>query len=100
MQASDFKEAACCPFAVVQGAARRKSGSAQGNWDPREGQQPFRLNPNGVGDRNTTFRRLLIGADKFCWLYVPPKFRTLLFRKIRVNTCPGNGQKVHIDDYS
>ena len=37
-------------------------GSAWGNWDPREGQQPFRPNPNGVGDRTTTLRRLLIGA--------------------------------------
>ena len=42
---ANFKEAACYPSAVVQGAARRKNGSceesAQGNWDPREGQQPF-----------------------------------------------------------
>ena len=37
-------------------------GSARGNWDPRESQQPFRLNPNGAGDRTTTLRRLLIGA--------------------------------------
>ena len=38
---TDFKEAACSPSAVVQGAARRKNGlyegSAWGNWDPREG---------------------------------------------------------------
>ena len=42
---ANFKEAACYPSAVVQGAARRKNGlcegSAWGNWDPREGQQPF-----------------------------------------------------------
>ena len=42
---ANFKEAACYPSAVVQGAARRKNGlcelNAQGNWDPREGQQPF-----------------------------------------------------------
>ena len=42
---ANFKEAACYPSAVVQGAARRKNGlcekSAQGNWDPRENQQPF-----------------------------------------------------------
>ena len=42
---ANFKEAACCPPGVVQGAARRKNGlcegSARGNWDPREGQQPF-----------------------------------------------------------
>ena len=47
-QATDFEKAVCCPSAVVQGAARRKmKGSARGNWDPREGQQPFRSNPNG-----------------------------------------------------
>ena len=42
---ADFKEAACNPSAVVQGAARRKNdlceGSARGNWDPQESQQPF-----------------------------------------------------------
>ena len=42
---ADFKEAACYPSAVVRRAARRKNGlyegSARGNWDPREGQQPF-----------------------------------------------------------
>ena len=36
---ADFKDTACYPSAVVQGAARRKNGlcegSAQGNWDPR-----------------------------------------------------------------
>ena len=50
---ADFKAAACYFSAVVQGAARRKNGlcegSARGNWDPREGQQPFRPNPNGSG---------------------------------------------------
>ena len=68
-QLTDFKEAASCPFAVVQGAARRENrlceGSvfSRGGWDPLEGQQPFRLNPNGVGDRTATLRQLLIGAD-------------------------------------
>ena len=42
---ANFKEAACYPSAVVQGAARQKNalceGSAQGNWDPWEGQQLF-----------------------------------------------------------
>ena len=42
---ADFKEAACHSSAVVQGAARRKNGlcegSARGNWDSLEGQQPF-----------------------------------------------------------
>ena len=41
-QATDCKEAACCPAAVVQGAARSKNGlrkgSAWGNWDFRKGQ--------------------------------------------------------------
>ena len=40
---ANFKEAASYPSAVVKGAARRKNGlcegSAQGNWDPRKGQQ-------------------------------------------------------------
>ena len=42
---ADFKEIACYPSAVVQGAARQKNGLcegiARGNWDPRKGQQPF-----------------------------------------------------------
>ena len=38
-------------------------GDCRGNWNPREGQQPFRLNPNRTGDRTTTLRRLLIGAE-------------------------------------
>ena len=45
IQATDFKEAACCPFVVVQRIARRKNGlcegSARSNWDHREGQQPL-----------------------------------------------------------
>ena len=62
-QATDFEEAVCCPTAVVQGQHSEKmKGSARGNWDPREGQQSFRPNPNGAGDRTTTLRRLLIGA--------------------------------------
>ena len=42
---ADFKEAACYPFVVVWGLHGEKNGwckgSARGNWDPREGQQPF-----------------------------------------------------------
>ena len=41
----------------------KMKGSARGNWDPREGQPPFRPNPNGVGDRTTKLMRLLTGAD-------------------------------------
>ena len=36
--------------------------SVRGNWDPWESQQPLWPNPNGVRDRTTTLRRLLIGA--------------------------------------
>ena len=54
------------PFCGRSGGSTAKNGlckgSAQGNWDPREGQQPFRPNPNEVGDCITTLRRLLIGA--------------------------------------
>ena len=108
---ADFKEAVCYPSAVVQGAARQKNGlcegSARGNWDSREDQQPFRSNPNGVGDRTTTLRRLLIGAVQFCLLYmymyilnIRQKFRASLSKKIGVNTCFGDGQKICIDDQS
>ena len=42
---ANFKGAACYSSAVVQGAARQKNGlcegSARGNWDPQESQQPF-----------------------------------------------------------
>ena len=65
-QATDFKKAECCPSVVVQGAARRKNGGeCQGNWDPQEGQQPFRPNKNGVGDSTTSLKRLLIGAGHY-----------------------------------
>ena len=104
-QETDFKRAACCPSAVVQGAARQKNGlcreSVRGNWDPREGQEPFRPNPKGIGNRTTTLRRLFIGAVQFCSLYIlyiRQKFRTSLFRKIRVKKCFGDKQKVRVDD--
>ena len=65
-QATGYKEAVCCPSAIVQRAARRKNdlckGSARGNWDSGESQQPFRPIPNGIEDRTTTLRWLLIGA--------------------------------------
>ena len=65
-QAADFKEAMCCPSTVVQGQHSEKmKGSARGNWHPREVQQPFRPNPNGAGDRTTTLKRLLNGAEIF-----------------------------------
>ena len=42
--------------------------SASGNCNPREGQLPFRPNPNGVRDNTAILRWLLIGADliRFC----------------------------------
>ena len=65
-QATNFKGSACCPSAVVQRASRRKNGlcegSVRGNWDPRKDQQPSQPNPNEVGDRTTTLRRLLRSA--------------------------------------
>ena len=42
--------------------SEKMKGSAWGIWDRWEGQQPFRPNPNGAGDRTTTLRWLLIGA--------------------------------------
>ena len=44
--------------------SKKMKRSAWGNWDLQKGQQPFGPNPNGVGDRTTTLRRLLIGAAK------------------------------------
>ena len=42
-QMADFREAVCCPSAVLQGQHGKKwfEGSVWGNWDPWEGQQPF-----------------------------------------------------------
>ena len=53
---ANFKEAACYPSAVVQGAARRKNGlcegSAQGNWDPRKGHSHFDPTQTGQGQHH------------------------------------------------
>ena len=49
------------PFCSRSGSSTAKKWfeeSTRRNWDPWEGQQPFRSNPNGVGDRTTTLRRL------------------------------------------
>ena len=65
-QVTDFREAVCCPSAVVQGAARRKIGLRGVPWVTGtlgKKQKPFRPNLNGAGDRTTTLRWLLIGAD-------------------------------------
>ena len=60
------------PFCGRSGGsiAKKQKGSARGNWDPQEGQQPFRPNPNGAGDRTTTLRRLLIGAEIMFYNYI------------------------------
>ena len=66
--ATDFEEVACCPSGVVQGGSTAKKwivrGWARSNWDSRKGQQPFLSNPNGVGNRTTRLRWLLIGAEE------------------------------------
>ena len=41
---------------------RYSARSARGNWDSREGQQPFRPNLKRVWGRTCTLRRLLNGA--------------------------------------
>ena len=43
--ATNYKEAACCSLAAVQGAARQKNGlckgSDRGNWGPRRANSHF-----------------------------------------------------------
>ena len=53
------------PFCGRSGGSivKKQKRSARGNWDPREGQQQFRPNPNEAGDRTTTLRRLLIALS-------------------------------------
>ena len=73
--------------------SEKMKGSARGNWDPWEGQQPFRPNPNRAGDRTSTMRRPLIGAvnngsssllTSFWSLINRKKFQFGLFFLIRV----------------
>ena len=101
---ANFIEAACYP-AVVQRAARRKMvcvrrvpGVTGTLWKTNSN-----FNPNRIGDRTNMLRRLLIGVVQFCslWmyiLYIRLKFRSSLSKKIGVNTCIGDGQKVRNDD--
>ena len=59
-----LKKLCIAPLRSFRGQhSEEMKGSSRGNWDPREGQQPFQPNPNGAGDCTTTLRRLLIGAD-------------------------------------
>ena len=60
----------------------KMKGSAWGNWDPREDQQPFRPNPNGVGDHTTTLRWLLIGAGSCDFLL-----------QFVINNCKPDGER-------
>ena len=70
-----------------------------GQLEPSRRPTAILTQPKRVGDRTTTLRRLLIGAVQFCWLYmyilyIRQKFRTSLSKKIGVNTCFEDGQKV------
>ena len=60
-QATDFKEAVWQSFRRQHSEKMKRS--AWGNWDPRKVQQPFRPNPNGVGDLTSTSRHLLIDVE-------------------------------------
>ena len=62
--------------------SEKMKGSARGNWDPREDQQPFRPNPNDVGDLTTTLRRLLIGAGLCDFLL-----------QLVINNCKPDGER-------
>ena len=103
---ANFKEAACYPSAVVQGAARQKMVCVRevpGVTGPSGRPTAILTQPKRVGDRTTTLRRLLIGTVQFCSLYmyilyIRQKFRTSLSKKIGVNTCCEDGQKVRNDD--
>ena len=75
-QATDLKKLCAVQMRSFRGQHSEKmKESFRGNWDPREGQRPFRPNPNGVGDRTTTLRRLLIGAG------TAALYRSLLIRR-------------------
>ena len=57
---------------------------ARGNWDPREGQQPFRPKPNRVGECTTT----LIGAVLFLSWKDRLSFRTWMPVKLATMRLP------------
>ena len=103
---ANFKEAACYPSAVVQGlhgekmvCVREVPGATGTLWKANS-----HFNPTQTGlDRTTMLRQLLIRAVQFCSLYtyilhIRQKFRTSLSKKIAVNTCFEDGQKVRNDD--
>ena len=65
-QAIDFKEAVCCPSAVIQEQLSEKMVCARGmpgvTGTLEKASSHFNPNPNGVGDHTIMLRRLLIGA--------------------------------------
>ena len=73
IQATDLKEAACCPFAVVQGAVRQKK-LARGEFPEYLGpsKRPTTISTESkrVGNCSTTMMWLLIGAVQFFSLYI------------------------------
>ena len=103
---ANFKEATCYPSAVVQGLHGEKMVCVRGVPGvngPSGRPTAILTQPKRVGDRTTTFKGLLIGTVQFCSLYIyilhiRQKFRTLLSKKIGVNTCFEDGQKVRNDD--
>ena len=68
---------------------KKMKGSAWGTWDPWKGQQQFRPNPNGVGDRTTTLRRLLTGAENKFYFHVSTKASSNTVCLDSGNTCIG-----------
>ena len=49
-QATDSKKLSAALLRSFKGQHGEKMDCARSHWDPREDQQPFRLNPKGVGE--------------------------------------------------
>ena len=72
-QETDFREAACCPFAVVQGHHGEKMVCVRGmpGVTGTLGKANIHFDPTKrVEESTTTLRRLLIRAVQFCSLYI------------------------------
>ena len=103
---ADFKEAGCYPSAVIQGAARQKMVCMRGVpgvaglsgkptailTQPKRGWGPHHHVEAAVDWCSSILLAL------YTVLYIRQKFLTLLFRKIRVNTCFGDRRNVRNDD--
>ena len=90
-QKTDFKESACCTFAVFQRAAQQKtfgSGKAHGNWDPGRPKAIY-TQCGGVGSSTTNqfdrLSRLLIGADTSPLLDFMPAVLNKQMKSLPVN---------------